>query len=466
MKSNKTFRAIAAFALAFALALTGFAPVFAADPPTDVSTGELGAAITKYFETPEGTEIPTDAKFTFTFTPYGVGSDGVNTDKEPDITPVEITLAGAALVDTTGGIATYLAEEGLIDLPDGAKFKTTATPKAGAGVGQYMYTVTETSAVYDPIANTTIYTHESDAEYILSLYVEEDPAGSAGDLYIAYITANATADDTGSYIPTEPKVDPTPGAHGMAFTNTYVRANDGGGTINPITYASFFVSKELTGSATDDIYFPFSVRVTNPDIVIDTDEPLPTAYKAYLLNIDNSSPAESWDANDLAAEVADGLIEPGGTDTLADGFKYYYYTFPAGTPATKEIWLKPDQKIAFVEAPVGAGWQAVETLASHNNGYDFSAYTGAVDVTVNNLTVTRVGTKGQDVDTLARLVGMTNTKAEFLNDTDPVLPMGLDINNLPYYGLILLALLALAAYVAVKARRRRQSAYDFDTYNA
>jgi hypothetical protein len=318
-----------------------------------------------------------------------------------------------------------------------------------------MYKVTETDAEYDSIANTTVYKHKSEAEYILSLYVEEN----GGNTYIAYITAQALANDTGSELPLD-KVDPTPGAHGMAFTNTYVRANDGGDTPDPVTYANLFVSKELTGSATDTgVYFPFSVKVANPDFVADPSlqEPvtLPDTYKGYLMTTANGSPAT--DGSFLSGAVSAGLVNPDDEETL-NGVKYYYYNFTPGT--ARPIWLKADQKIVFIKTPVGAEWQAVETLATNLKGTSFADYTGAVKVTVNNLETNLAGAKGKNVDTQPRLVGMTNTKAEFENDTAAVLPMGLDINNLPYYGLILLALLALAAYVAIRARRRNQDAYN------
>jgi hypothetical protein len=69
---------------------------------------------------------------------------------------------------------------------------------------------------------------------------------------------------------------------------------------------------------------------------------------------------------------------------------------------------------------------------------------------------------GVYLSTGAQLIGGEGLNhADFINtfDTDDVIDTGITVNNLPYYGLVLLALLGLGAYVALRSRRRSQSAY-------
>ena len=43
--------------------------------------------------------------------------------------------------------------------------------------------------------------------------------------------------------------------------------------------------------------------------------------------------------------------------------------------------------------------------------------------------------------------------ADYVNDRDDVTPTGLDLNDLPFIGMILLAVGAIAGYIVVKARK-------------
>jgi hypothetical protein len=57
----------------------------------------------------------------------------------------------------------------------------------------------------------------------------------------------------------------------------------------------------------------------------------------------------------------------------------------------------------------------------------------------------------------SKLVGETTaaaSHADFTNTREEITPTGIIMNNLPYVGLILLAVAALIAYIAVKSKKR------------
>jgi hypothetical protein len=472
MKRSKTFRTIAALALAFALALTGFTPVFAApgDLPAleGTETNTPPVAITKIFQTPEGTIVP-NATFAFDFAPYGIGSPGTAVGDIPDIGSVHISVANTDVKATSNYIDT-ITKEGLVDF-SGLDF-------SDYGVGQYIYTITENATVagYDAVGNVTIYTHESEAKYELSLYVAEKAVGS--DYFIEYITVRKVMNDDGSSLGVnEEKVDPTPGAHGLAFVNTYVKANDGkpGTNDDPdpedTDFQNIIVEKMVTnenGSHINGVntYFPFTVEINNVDFVADTSKsepnlapPLLNVYKAYVLE---------WDPDGISPGVGaylivDNLTPNGGAPFGTDSNGYPFYQFTVDQE--QSLKLKDGQQLVFTRTPVGTHWVASEMLSTDPG--TFGDYTASILVTVNDVMDPVItGSQGGDATTLPRLVGEGDTNALFKNYEGFTPPLGLDINNLPYYGLILLALLALAAYVAVRARKRRQNAYEFDSYDA
>jgi hypothetical protein len=441
--------------------MTGFSPVFAA--PLPALEGSLTytppVAITKQFVTPEGTEIP-DATFKFSFAKYGIGSEGTLTGSMPVIADVELELDSTdpSYMENTSNYLTTIFQEKLIPL---STLNATNGSAFVAGAGQYIYTITETAVVGYPSSGVTLYTHESEAQYELSLYVARD--GTAPNpLYIQYITVRKLIDDSGNSLGiAAEKVDPTPGAHGLAFVNTYVKANDGkpGDNEDPdpedTDFQNLIVEKQEVDGAGVPLataaghYFPFQLTLTNADVG-ETDPLLPTFYKAYVL--------------DAAGDVVNNLTLNGGAPVATvDSNGNRYYDFQVGVPQT--LNLQDDQKLVFTRTPVGTKWVAVEKLTGA--GSPFDTYTASILVTVNTaMDPVITGVLGQDTTTFDRLVGEGDTNALFKNYLGDTLPLGLDINNLPYYGLILLALLALAAYVVFKARRRRQNAYEFDSYDA
>jgi hypothetical protein len=109
-KTNRPLRTLAAAALAFAVALSGFMPVWA-DGPVRSETGT--AAITKVFQTTEGTTVP-EATFEFTAEKVGIGREG-NLSGMPDLgnagkITVALNSADDAAAVVEDGVKTVVTE--------------------------------------------------------------------------------------------------------------------------------------------------------------------------------------------------------------------------------------------------------------------------------------------------------------------------------------------------------------------
>jgi hypothetical protein len=453
-KSTRKLRVLLTALLALTLCVSTVGPALAAPGDMPALEGSESyippVAITKIFQTPEGTIVP-DATFNFDFTPYGIGSPGTDTNLMPTITSVPISVSNTDVKSTSNYIDT-ITQEGLFTTSlAGLDF-------AAGGTGQYIYTITENATVtgYDAVGNVTIYTHESEAKYELSLYVDQGTG-----LYIRYITVRKVMNDDGTSLGVEEeKVDPTPGAHGLAFVNTYVKANDGkpGDNTDPDprtpAYQNLIVEKMVIGDIgqhlTSNVYFPFTVEITNVDFVDDASKaepdlnpPLLTTYKAYVYDTLTSAIVTDLTPNEG--------IPAAGNDT--NGLPYY--SFVVGVP--QDLNLKDGQQLIYTRTPVGTHWVASEMLSASSA---FELWTASIEVTVNQyMDPVITGSRGGDATTLPRLVGEDDTIALFKNFEGFTPPLGITADNLPYIGLIGLAIAALAVYVVIKTRKTRKTAH-------
>jgi len=256
----------------------------------------------------------------------------------------------------------------------------------------------------------------SDAEYTLTVSVVDN----AGTFEIDAIVAKRTQKDNGTA--DSEKVDPTPGDSDMIFTNTFKR-NKGG---DPKTQPALSISKETTGKYADlSQYFNFTLTVT-PNSLDST-----TQFKGYILNKSNVNVTAVNNTED-------------GMDVNGD-----YILFPAGEPIT--FGLKHDERIVFVDTIVGTVFEATELL---DNQADKN-YKPNISLTVNGVTTAINGTKGTALGTGSKLVGEGKNAADYTNERMSNPLTGLLMDNLPFVGLILLAIGAFAMFVVVKRRARR-----------
>jgi len=459
----KKVKSILALSIAAALCAVSIPSVMAAESATDeygrpiVINGTYDdpaqAAITKILQMPYGTNIP-DATFNFSVTPVtvdDVDNDGTNM---PAIDTVSLAFdGGQTLIDPPlGDFDSYYLESGNI-------FEGVQWPHSGV----YVYEVAELQNTNDAIdANTD---HESltysQALYELTAYVKDGADG----YYIAAITdVVSSTDDTanlmaqlagpfgpiGIHLPRQPflpaaanvgdKVDPTPGGNedsgsvysDMTFTNIYVKTNGAQDPEDPDPTApadaTLSVSKAVVGALADtNQYFDFSMTVTAPSLVFN----VPDFYRAYV--VQDGQVVTSEDNADPS------LI---GSD---NGGSFIKFLPSVDTPFN----LKAGQKLVFIDTPVGT-WYDVSEINPTN-------YLASLLITSDNSTapVIEAANAGDSIEVTNQLVGEHTNTAAFTNNRDMLAPTGLKISDLPFIGLIALALASLTVFVVAKSRRKK-----------
>jgi len=424
---RKVYKLVAALPLALLLTTAGIATAQAAGPGLDENgvlyavdpDNPAQAGITKVLELPVGTPVPTaNLIYNFLVTKDSVDSDPAQAGTAPDLNPagLSVTFTPADTPDspadtTAPDVVTYTKELG--DLFDGVTF-----PHAGV----YVYTISEQSSTngsldMDPTHLTLTY---STGSYTLTVYVENAVGGGT---YVAGLTDKVATVDNGSQT-AGAKVDPTPGGDGtnyghsqMVFTNTYV------------TQSTLSISKTVDGAfANMDQYFNFSLTLTPSAI----DTPTPTSYQAYVIEggvVVDPTP-------NAGPDMATGEDDQGQP----------YLIIPAsGTP---QVNLKSGQSLNFVSLAVGTSYTVTE---NDPIGYlpSYTVTSGGEEVATSN----DPEPVGETLGTGSQLVGTGANQANFTNSRMVAAPTGLDLNDLPYIGVAALALVALVAFVVVKARR-------------
>ena len=380
------------------------------------------ATITKHLRLPIGTITP-NATFNFVATRVSVdGRAPVAETDMPNLNPaalaVSFTPADTDPTDPPTSIMSIWRETG--DLFYGVTF-----PHAGI----FVYEIREAGNTNPEIDNdpNQWLSYSDGARYTLTVYVANTADGT-GTFVFAVGTLVTVPDNEGQTEDT--KVDATPGGDDetyffsqMVFTNDYVRTNT---VTNPGANSTLAVSKQVAGDfASREQFFDFDITLTVPSIL----ENLPVYYRAYV--VENGAvinPQHNAEA---------GLI---GTDAGGS----YIRISTSGPTAFR---LRDGQRLAFVDTPVGTAYVVNEAAAIN--------YTPSLIVTTNNIPGQNIpGTLSQGMSTGNQHVGELTNQAAFTNTRDFVTPTGLNLNNLPFYGLILLAIGALITFIVIKVRRR------------
>ena len=392
----------------------------------DAITGTEGnpvqAAITKNLRLPEATTIP-NVQFNFIVTPIMVDDTAFNPD-EPNMPVIgtKTTTPGVGTFTISFSSADAERKESVEDLVNTMSIQK-ETPNIFEGVtfdhaGIYVYTITEeqnTNSAIDDSDNVKEWLSYSPAVYTLTVFVENTEDGKSTFIYA--LGTLITTPNPGQ--PQGDKVDPTPGSdeddHAfsqMVFINDYVKNH---GPIDPKDASVLEISKTVTGDfASRDHYFEFSIILDIPSIVAN----IPEFYRAYIVDVDGTV--------GNAIEVS--------TDAIT--------TFD----------LKHGQRLVFVDTPIGTGYVVTETGAAN--------YFPSLSVTTNGEKVEyREREKGEDFPSGPQLVGelVNGNSADFTNRRDSVTPTGLNLNDLPFIGLIALCLGALTIFIVVKVRKRAQN---------
>lgn len=405
MKRNKILKKLLSVSLAAVLSLGGMVTAFAADPSPDDNV-----KILKELKMDESLEIPTGGlAFSFTFTAKEYNGDTatssiVNGEAMPTVGPVGITVPANTIGTNDNGMDSYKVESDKIF--NGVVWQAP---------GVYTYTVAETASTTSTVpSNATI--DYSTTSYEVTAYVKND---GAGGFVVAQIGVR-TPGSTGS----SGKVNVTPGltTNEFAFVNEY--SESAGGT-DPTTDPALKVSKTVTGAYGDqNKYFDFAI-----DTVASASETAATAYKAYVIDT----------ATNTVVSLSDGKngLTAAGNDTYGD-----YKEVLAGT--TLNVKLKHGQHVAFVGMGAGSKYDATETAATN--------YIPSISVIVNGGTATAVN----GLTTGERTIGAAANSAAYTNayDDTAITPTGITTNDIPFIGMIVLAMGALVAFVVVKTRKK------------
>ena len=478
-KRNSILRVTTITILTMMMLFSAISPVLAAPPPPAWKTGYLegtpewpaDAYITKLLnmagilDTPATTTDPVD--FRFTVTPIGIDDAGMPTDGTvmPTIPAITISFDGTEPEhnNTSGSIkAIPLVSTGI--------FSGVTWPRAGV----YQYKVKEIPNTY--IAHrgddyTEIMTY-SGAEYDIEVWVERDSSYTGSppydiEFYAKYVATKLTA-KRDSYWSTGSVGDKINADEEAAVLDTYIAGNYSQMVFTNI-YTKFDgepenppppdppliegdtvlkIQKLVSGIGADrDWYFDFDVTVTYTSVII-----IPPGHISKVYLVEGNVVRDFIIASGPGA--GDGNILPGmssNVDTDADGQQFYEFT--PGTTFT--ISLKHGQYLAFTTAPIGTEYIVKEVNgivdSSSNPIYVASAVQKNSDGAFSDASA--VG----DPLTVSGVIGSNTVEADsvvFTNSISGTTPTGITLDNLPYYALIGVAVLALAGYVIIKVRKR------------
>jgi hypothetical protein len=399
-----------------------FTTAFAAGDAIENGTEDapVDAIITKILQMPEGTSKP---KADFTFNVEKVSKDDENDTETLENMP---TITGdSKLKISFDRNETYSAHGVLANTLTSKKNAPSSLFPAGTftSAGVYVYEVTEVTGSSSVDGGTMTY---STAKYTLTVYVENGTKGA----YVESISALVDATDNSTANGGD-KVDPTPAAGNMVFTNIYVKTIT---DVDPTDGGLLEISNAVDGKYADQsIYFPYEATITKPASVSGT-----PVYKGYVVS-GNVVVTDAENSSVLKSDSVGGYIE-----------------FTSGQNV--QFNLKHGQTLVFIDTPVGTTWTATDKL-----GADVLAkYTPTVIITEDgqNITPAPTANQGNPLSTGSRLLGEATNKADFTNTRETILPTGITMNNMPYYALVLMSLAALALFIVVQIRRKKRNAYD------
>ena len=435
----RKFKKVIAVLLATIMCVAAVAPLIASAEETDphgaiFAQGEdnpAQAGITKKLRLPVGTTIPS-VEFVFEMKGISIDEDA-SRGKDAPIPNIEdltmlISSADIDLMDgPEDGILTITKDT--LDIFRNVKFES---------AGVYVYEITEEIDTNDAIDKSMDeWLNYSKAKYTLNVYVANKTDGTK-ETYIYAIGTKVTLKDDGTSGGGE-KVDATPDGDQdtyffskMIFTNDYVMLNgpDKPDNPDPVTYASLFTDKTVTGVYGDlQRYFNFDITLATPIILASTE--VPAYYKGYVVEDDkvvtdtNNAQMSDLDEDSLGRYIK---VNPNGTTTFN---------------------LKHGQRLVLIDTPVGTVYEVFEHGAPH--------YRASVIVTTNGNGATEVkaDNPGDNLSTGSRHTGEKDNSAAFINDRNYVAPTGLTMKDSPYVLLIALGFVIFIAFVGTRVYNTR-----------
>ena len=506
-------RKLMATLLVLAMCLGFAAPAFAAGQATMRGAAKTSTAgITKKLVVPYGTTCPT---ITFTFTVTPIDKDGaVFTPGNPNV-PVIGTATADTPTSGEGTFTTaFNASSILIKVPTSPSVGNPGDPNAvppvpptpntwytenpdqygnctyyvetpdiftnpglavnwdDFGAGVYKYTIAETGSNWTQHSATTDgyvdYLITDQTNYTMLVYVSRD--ATTGACSITHIGVVVTT--PGTIDENTPKKDPTVGGDQqeyftsqMEFKNTYWKSV----IKDPADGGIFNVSKKTQGDLSDpQRYFDFSMTLTAPASSV-TGTNAPTSTRAYIQQLNAAGTAWVYiDGTEMAAATGNKLSAD-GADTYGD-----YHIVNYGSAFT--FALKHNQRLVFAEVAAGSTYTVTDfavpgyfpnVTVTYNGGGTPGAGPNAfstsstVPSTSKNYTLTipsqdYLGVGGVPNGANGKLfVGeVAPNSAAFVNDRGTVSIIGIDVNDMPFVGLIALAIGGVVVYAVLTSKRK------------
>jgi len=384
---------------------------------------DIEATITKHLRLPTGTTTP-DATFNFIANRISVDGRAFNAttpNMMPELSATALSVSFSATDEDTT-LATDILN---IRKETGNLFQNVIFPHAGI----FVYILEEahdTNTSIDNNPNELLY--YSNARYRLEVHVANH---TNGGLYISGVGAkilDVGSDDQGH------KVDPSPGQtefdfSEMSFTNDYIKTDIPPGVDpDPRDNATLYIRNDVTGGLGDrSMFFDFAMTLAIPELIRDDDTR--TYYRAYIFNGDS-----------LVTDITNNLADDTETGTDAIG-PYIKVSIEEAT----SFRLRDGQRLVFSDTPVGTRYTVTET---------------AVPNYITSFVVTSAGNPAPSVTGFAtdlELVGEGLNRTVFTNNRESIPITGLVLNNLPFIGLIVLALGSLSIFIVLKARKRKHN---------
>ncbi|MCL2888911.1 MAG: hypothetical protein FWE65_00640, partial [Eggerthellaceae bacterium] len=111
--------------------------------------------------------------------------------------------------------------------------------------------------------------------------------------------------------------------------------------------------------------------------------------------------------------------------------------------------LKHGQRLVFIDTPVGSTYTVSEI--------DPTGYVPSYAITNDNKEIAKdKGVLGETISTGKQIVGEKTSLAAFTNTRDIITPTGITLNELPFVGMVVLALGVFVAFVVLKSRKNRK----------
>ena len=402
--------------LVLATALTVSATTF-----SGTEQNEAKAALTKIFRMSENIETP-NVTFTFEFEPISINKVPSNGTNMPDVPNKTVSFSTSDKSEVQDGVKVISKQSE--SLFDGINW-----PHAGV----YLFSVTEKEGV-TPALETGESIEYSKAKYNIEVYV----ANGENKLYVAAIGAEIVITDGEDVDGESTKVDATPGdpdvssTHSkIAFTNTFTKTKGTGNPDDPnLVISKKVVSKEESGHdfANREKYFDFQVTLTKSG----TNQNSAQKYIAYVMN------------------EKDGVItsDKNYKGTILTNDQYgKYIEFTSGEQKT--VHLKHDEWLSFVDLEVDASY----TVTEIGNENIAASCVQMVNDKKNNFEAN----SGQSLMVPTTYITMGDDRADYTNTFLPLTPVGISIDNLPYFIFIGLAVLLLLLFVALKKRENEEA---------